>query len=113
MQRLDHGTYGDRIAELAQARAHWERRIGINERLIAGYDHECQMLDIEIDALETPEIFPDDRSGEADAKAAELAALDERAARRRQRRAAEAEISSMLVAVNTPLQRLRALRVFV
>ncbi len=63
MQRLDDGTYGARIADLAQARAHWARRIKINERLIAGYEHEWQMLAIEIDALDMPEIFPENDRG--------------------------------------------------
>jgi hypothetical protein len=97
MQRLDDGTYGDRIAELARARAHWARRLKVNERLIAGYEHECQMLAIEIDALDSPEIFPAQIASDLDAKAAELVALEETAGERRRRRAAEAEVINMLV----------------
>jgi len=97
MRRLDDGTYGARIAELAQARAHWAQRIKVNERLIAGYEHEWQMLAIEIDALDLPEIFPAGASEALDAKTAEAEAMEEAAADRRRRRAAEAEISSLLV----------------
>ena len=97
MQRLDDGTYGARIADLAQARAHWARRITINERLIAGYEHEWQMLAIEIDALDMPEIFPENATETVDARAAELEALEESAGERRRRRAAEAEVSTMLM----------------
>jgi hypothetical protein len=97
MQRLDDGTYGARIADLAQARAHWARRIKISERLIAGYEHEWQMLAIEVDALDMPEIFPENAPETRDAKAAELEALEEAAGERRRRRAAEAEVSTMLM----------------
>ena len=97
MQRLDDGTYGARIADLAQARAHWARRIKVNERLIAGYEHEWQMLAIEIDALDMPEIFPENATETVDARAAELEALEESAGERRRRRAAEAEVSTMLM----------------
>lgn len=97
MQRLDDGTYGARIAELAQARAHWARRIKTNERLIAGYEHECQMLSVEIDAVDMPEIFPANASEAMDAKTAELEALEEAARERRRRRAAESEVSQALM----------------
>lgn len=95
MQRLDDGTYGARIADLAHARAHWARRIKVNERLIAGYEHEWQMLAIEIDALDMPEIFPECGSAVMDAKVAELEALEESARERRRRRAAESEVSTI------------------
>lgn len=97
MQRLDDGTYGAWIADLAQARAHWARRIKINERLIAGYEHEWQMLEIEIDALDMPEIFPENAPETMDTKTAELEALEEAAGERRRRRAAESEVSQVLM----------------
>jgi len=97
MRRLDDGTYGARIAELAQARAHWAQRIKVNERLIAGYEHECQMLSVEIDAVDMPEIFPANASETMDAKTAELEALEEAAGERRRRRAAESEVSQALM----------------
>jgi hypothetical protein len=96
MQRLDAHGFRDRIAELAQARAHWEGRVLANERLIAGYDHEWQMLAIEIDALDEPDIIPTDASP-LEAKMTELEALGKLASERQRRRAAEAEVSSMLM----------------
>jgi hypothetical protein len=95
MQRLDAGGFGERIAELAEARAHWEGRIWADERLIAGYDHECQMLAIEIDALDEPDIIPTDASP-LEAKMAELEELRKIASERQRRRAAELEVSEVL-----------------
>ena len=97
MTRLDAAGFAERLAELEQARRHWIERLMANERLIAGYDHECQMLAIEIDALDTPEIFHASDSTAMDAKMAELEALEEAAGERRRRRAAESEISTMLM----------------
>lgn len=97
MTRLDAAGFAERLAELEQARRHRIELIMANERLIVGYDHEWQMLAIEIDALDATDIMPSDPSASMDAKRAELAALGEWANERRRLRAAEAEISGMLM----------------
>lgn len=93
MKRLDAESLPERMAEVEGVIKMLERRVRTDGLLIAGYDHECQLLAVEIEALD---IVLSDEGTALDAKLADLAALEESIRDGRRRRAAELEVSRFL-----------------
>lgn len=93
MRHVDADRLAERIAEVEETIKTLELRVRTNELLVAGYDHEYQRLEVEIEALD---IVQGSSGAGLESKLAELAGLEENVAQRRQRVLAAREVVELL-----------------
>lgn len=93
MRHVDADRLAERIVEIEETIKTLELRVRTNELLVAGYDHEYQRLEVEIEALD---IVQGSSGAGLESKLAELAGLEENVAQRRQRVLAAREVVELL-----------------
>jgi hypothetical protein len=93
MIRLDSDQLADRIARLKELYKCLDDRERADRHLMARYDCECDLLTLQIDALD---IFPEEAQIALGARLAELEALDAEIEDSQRRRSAETELARFL-----------------
>jgi len=101
MKRLDAGYMAERISEIEWVIESLRRELRANDLLMAGYDFECQLLLVEIDALD---IVPKYSGAGLHRKALELSALEQLAHNRRRLHAADMEVAILLAEAGDTMQ---------
>lgn len=94
MKRLDAKYLTDRVGEIEGLITSLEEQVQLDAWLSAAYDHECQLLSIQVDTLDTA---PPENTSVLEAKLAELAVLKEVTQARRIWREVDEAVSELVV----------------